>query len=62
MNHETCVEVERRVLALSGLPENKIRSCDVQMWVNCHIRMLKVRFYEPKKGDLPKLVLFMVME
>lgn len=62
MNHETCVEAERRVLALCGLPENKIRSRDVQMWVNCHIRMFKVRFDEPKTGDLPKLVLFMVME
>ena len=54
VNHETCVEAERRVLALSGLPENKIRARDVQIWEDCNIRTIEVGFDEP--GDLPKLV------
>ena len=54
ITHEACVEAEAGVLALSGLPQNKIRATDVLIWGGCSIRTIEVGFDEPT--ELPKLV------
>jgi hypothetical protein len=40
----TYLEAEQKVLLLSGLPLDKIKAHDVQIWEGCKIRTIEVGF------------------
>ena len=52
VNRENLLKAEARVLSLSGLSSNEIRTYDLEIWDNCFIRTNEVGF----RGNKPKLV------